>query len=144
MTTTECPLCNSMTTKLHLGDPKDREYFVTREVNSAFYNRCQDCRSLYQIPWPSIEETNTFYHANYQNYEKSKAPFISDFFLWLQRRNSKSFVNHVGKESLVLDFGCNQGQFLKLLAAEGCENLYGFDVVSLENHDNKDSGFTVM
>ena len=130
-----CPSCGSNSTKLYVLDPVDREYFVERTVNSR-YERCRNCLNLFQIPWPSIEETNTFYHKDYQNYVGVKAPFISVLFKKLQINSSKSFINEFGTSATVLDFGCNQGLFLESLFQLGCSNLHGFDVIEF-TVDNK-------
>jgi 2-polyprenyl-3-methyl-5-hydroxy-6-metoxy-1,4-benzoquinol methylase len=132
----KCPSCGSKTRKLHVSDPVDREYFVERIMNSR-YDRCENCLNLFQFPSPTIDETNNFYHKNYQNYVAIKVPFIAVLFKNLQRNLSKSFVNEFGISSIILDFGCNQGLFLELLFELGCTNLHGYDVVEFSGNNKK-------
>ena len=87
MTEFNCPSCDSNITLTHVLFPMDREYFVKRSLHST-YKICRDYSSLFQIPSPNIDETNTFYNNNYQNYEGIKAPFISWLFKKLQISNS--------------------------------------------------------
>ena len=124
-----CPACRSASFSVHVETPKDREYFVNRAAPAAIV-RCSDCRSLYQMPWPTATETDSFYTSDYQNYITTKAPLVSSLFKWNQRRAARTFIQKNGVKASVLDFGCNQGFFLRSLYEAGARSLVGFDVVS--------------
>lgn len=81
---------------------------------------------------PIEKEAAGFYTSNYQNYAKSSAPFVGQLFRIMSRRVAAQFAKQFGKFSNILDFGCNQGAFLEELSKQGCQNLYGYDVVPLE------------
>jgi 2-polyprenyl-3-methyl-5-hydroxy-6-metoxy-1,4-benzoquinol methylase len=130
-----CAACGADESSVHVAKPVDREYFVVRKAK-AHIDRCKRCQSLTQVPWPSIEETNTFYHENYQNYTKAASPVLGALFEYMHVRAATAFAAEFGKDSVVLDFGCNQGMFLRHLYNVGYRNLVGFDVVSPKDaHD---------
>lgn len=126
-----CPACHSPAATVFVAAPKDREYFVKR-ARPAQILRCQACRSLYQDPWPGAEEVEGFYGADYQNYTSTPVPLLGALNGAYQRRLGAAFLRAFsapGQDPAVLDFGCGQGGFLRVLAAAGCQRLTGFDFV---------------
>jgi len=136
----KCPVCLSQRLEVHVDSPLDREYFVARQCHSSYF-RCLECESLSLEPRPTAEETGTFYTAGYQNYSKTSAPLIGTLFAQLQQLSLKGFKSRFPVSSRVLDYGCNQGQFLKLLQQNGYQDLYGYDVVPLEAGANTGFAF---
>jgi len=108
--------------------PADREYFNRRAVPATIL-RCLSCRSLYQDPWPDPDELADFYGPDYQNYTTTSVPLLAQINEIYQRRISSAFIREYGREAAVLDFGCGQGAFLRMLADAGCRRLAGFDFV---------------
>lgn len=133
VTTPACPCCKS-SAKIYVSvhNPVDREYFVERLSKARFF-RCGNCASLFQDPWPSREEAGTFYHSNYQNYEEIKVPLLAYLFAALQSSTARIFLKNLKTDSAILDFGCNQGAFLRSLKLKGFSDLTGYDVVPLKN-----------
>lgn len=124
----KCPACRSEKYLEHVTHPKDLEYFIARKQNAKIL-RCTECLSLYQAPWPSTEETNSFYTSHYQNYTKSKVPLLSALYGFTMTLAAKQFLQTFGKNNAVLDFGCGQGAFLEMLFRQGCKDLAGYDVI---------------
>jgi SAM-dependent methyltransferase len=108
--------------------PVDREYFNVRRTPACIL-RCGSCRSLFQEPWPSDEEVQGLYAADYQNYASSRVPLLSRVASAYLRRGGARFVRRYGRDASILDFGCGQGGFLRVLARAGCARLAGFDFV---------------
>jgi SAM-dependent methyltransferase len=123
-----CPACQSDAASVFVANPVDREYFSERAV-SASIMRCEHCRSLFQAPWPTDEEVQAFYGPDYQNYTSTSVPLLSHVDAAYQRRQGAAFTRRFGRAARVLDFGCGQGGFLRVLAESGCTGLAGFDFV---------------
>ncbi len=123
-----CPACGCPEATLFVAAPLDREYFAHRTV-AALILRCDACQSLYQDPWPTAEEVQGFYGADYQNYTTTAVPLLAGVNAFYQRQLSATFLREFGADPAVLDFGCGQGGFLRELAAAGCRRLAGFDFV---------------
>jgi len=127
-----CPACHGTESTVFVAAPKDREYFASRTV-AACIRRCAACGSLYQDPWPGPAEVQGLYGADYQNYTSTSVPLLSSINDFYQRRQGADFLRRFGGRQAggpaVLDFGCGQGGFLRVLAAAGCTRLAGFDFV---------------
>lgn len=117
---------------MFVAAPRDREYFASRTV-AARIRRCAACASLYQDPWPATSEVQGLYGADYQNYTSTAVPLLASVNEFYQRRLGAAFLRQFGTADAggpaVLDFGCGQGGFLRVLAAAGCTRLAGFDFV---------------
>ncbi len=127
LNTAGCPACHALDTKPFVDTPQDNEYFVTRAVDCKIV-RCANCDALYQTPFPSAEETNSFYGADYQNYSGSKVPLLATIVEKQNRDFAEKFVSRYSKDCTVLDFGCGNGGFLKSLQTAGVRDLHGYDV----------------
>lgn len=127
-----CPACRGTESTVFVAAPKDREYFAGRTV-AARIRRCAACGSLYQDPWPAPSEVQGLYGADYQNYTSTSVPLLAGVNEIYQRRLAAGFLRRFGTGDpagpAVLDFGCGQGGFLRVLAAAGCTRLAGFDFV---------------
>lgn len=122
----DCPACGHRELEIVLNAPVDHEYFVER-AQPAIVMRCCACLSFFQNPWPSAEETATFYGSDYQNYTTTSAPFVSDLHRYYTQNTAKKFLTQYGSGSEILDFGCGHGAFLRSLADAGAKNLAGFE-----------------
>jgi SAM-dependent methyltransferase len=123
-----CPACRSTEAAVFVAAPADREYFNVRRVPASIV-RCGACASLYQRPFPTAEEVQGLYASDYQNYTSSCVPLLSRADAAYLRRSGAAFVRQYGRDASVLDFGCGQGGFLRMLAQAGCTRLAGFDFV---------------
>ena len=123
-----CPACLATQSSVFVQSPVDREYFCERSVSAAFM-RCATCRGLFQEPWPTADEVQTFYGPDYQNYTTTSVPLLSNVDAAYQRHQGAAFTRRFGRDAAVLDFGCGQGGFLRVLAEAGCSHLAGFDFV---------------
>ena len=121
-----CPACESSHTSVFVETPEDVEYFVKRSVD-AVVRRCHGCRSLFQDPWPSIEETSTFYGPHYNNYAVSNVPLLSSLHEIAQKKLVTHFMSLYGANARVLDYGCGHAGFLNTLQKEGCPSVAGYD-----------------
>src|SRR5687767_6831766 len=101
-----CPLCLSQSSKLHVDEPKDREYFVARSQPAAIL-RCLNCSSLYQSPKVSLDEANSFYTSTYQNYFQSGKSLLKSVATFFLNRAAQGFHLQWGSVgNRVLDYGC--------------------------------------
>ena len=123
---TPCPACQATRATLFVAQPRDLEYFNGRRVPTVVL-RCEECRSLFQDPWPGADEVQAFYGPDYQNYTATAVPLLARVDALYQRRQGAAFLARYGREASVLDFGCGQGGFLRALAQLGCTRLAGFD-----------------
>ena len=127
----QCPACHTTDSddfpfSSHVDSPKDREYFKTRKFPAKFL-KCVSCLSLFQDPWPSVDETREFYQTNYQNYGKSNVPLLPLLLNKWESLAAKKFVKSFRGNAHILDFGCGTGSFLNNLFDYGCTHLTGFD-----------------
>jgi len=123
-----CPACLATQSSVFVERPVDREYFSERGVPASFL-RCEICQSLFQDPWPTADEVQEFYSPDYQNYTTTSVPLLSNVDAAYQRQQGAAFTKRFGRDAAVLDFGCGQGGFLRVLAEAGCSQLAGFDFV---------------
>jgi SAM-dependent methyltransferase len=123
-----CPACQANESAVFVAAPRDLEYFTARSVPAAVM-RCRECRSLFQDPWPSAAEVRQFYGPDYQNYTSCSVPLLSRIDAAYQQRQGAGFLDRYGRDAAVLDFGCGQAGFLRVLARLGCTRLAGFDFV---------------
>jgi SAM-dependent methyltransferase len=123
-----CPACLATESSIFVERPVDREYFKHRDASASFL-RCANCSSLFQEPWPTAEEVQEFYGSDYQNYTTTSVPLLSSVDAAYQRQQGAAFTRRYGHDAAVLDFGCGQGGFLRVLSNADCSNLAGFDFV---------------
>jgi 2-polyprenyl-3-methyl-5-hydroxy-6-metoxy-1,4-benzoquinol methylase len=121
-----CPACNSTHSLVFVESPEDIEYFVQRKI-SAVVRRCQDCRSLFQDPWPTNDETSTFYGPHYNNYAVSKVPLLSTLHNIALKKEATRFASIYGAHAHVLDYGCGHAGFLNALQEIGGPSVAGYD-----------------
>ena len=100
-----CPICNSV-------ESKDCKPSGIKFENSIYnYFRCLDCQSIYLFPVPDdIALTKIYSKSNYHDCHYSN--FKPD-------NNSQSvqlLLNYLTSNSLVLDYGCGNGDFLSSLS----------------------------
>jgi len=126
MSSVACPACGHTASTVFAANPQDVEYFVRREM-PAVVRRCDDCRSLFQDPWPSEAETSTFYGPHYNYYAGSKVPLLSELHFAQNRMEAQRLVRRYGREARILDFGCGHCSLLNALKSIGSNNTYGFD-----------------
>ena len=108
--------------------PEDVEYYIVRE-KPAVVRRCTKCRSLFQCPWPSEEETATFYGPQYNYYAASKVPFLSKLHFAQNRMEADRLVAAYGCNARILDFGCGHCSLLNALHSIGCRNISAYDFI---------------
>ena len=136
-----CPACLGKTCKTDVENPQDVEYFSTRSV-TATYEKCLQCQSLFQSPWPSAEELGTLYPEDYQNYTKKDIALLSKFVDIQNKAVAKDFVKKFGANISVLDYGCGDGRFLQSLHELGLNDLVGYEPHTREDGIYKDFELT--
>ncbi len=121
-----CSLCNQTINTIYIDRPYDYEYFYERKIIGKFY-KCLNCKSLLQLPTPSLHEASLFYSTEYQNYLNPKFKILSKIYSAYLNSSVKYFINKYTPSISVLDFGCGPGYFAKALKDNGCEKVVAFD-----------------
>jgi SAM-dependent methyltransferase len=125
---TACPACGAERHSVFVATPVDRDYF-NRRADPARILRCDACASLFQDPWPTHDELQGLYQADYQNYAAATVPLLAALTRRYERYIARTFIGAHGRDAAVLDFGCGQGGFLRSLRDAGSTQLTGFDFV---------------
>ena len=140
---TACPVCRSDDSQIFVRNPRDYEYFMFREVDVALL-ACNHCGSIYQSPWPSVEELGTLYPLDYQNYTRKDVPLLSSLLGYMVQSAATGFIKAHGAEKRILDFGCGDGTFVKALAANGARDVTGFEPNARDNTVVFCEGFEIV
>lgn len=138
-----CPLCGSDESEVFVLNPRDYEYFMFRKVDAVLLI-CQHCCSIYQSPWPSVEEVKTIYPLDYQNYTRKDVPLLSSLLRYMVLLAATAFVKAHGAEKRILDFGCGDGTFVKALVANGARDVTGFEPNARESAVAFCDGFEIV
>lgn len=138
-----CPACYSSETAVFFETPQDYEYFTVR-VNEAQILKCATCGSIYQTPWPSEEETASFYPPDYQNYTRKDIPLLSNILKIFINSSAQKFIREFGIVNKLLDFGCGDGTFLESLSDMGMLDIVGFEPHERENAVIYEAGFSII
>lgn len=124
-----CPACGASEFRVLLV-AGDRRYRTT--LKSFQVVECNGCRLIHLEPLPSPEELHGYYPQTRLS-SLSTAPELSveALFKRLALRSHVRFFERALRESgetgLVLDVGCGEGYFLRLLQDAGVKKLVGLD-----------------
>lgn len=125
-----CPLCGCAQSKIFLENRPDHEYGIARKLD--YYPCCnKSCFHVFVFPLPSIEEIKTFY-AQYSTHDstplRGRSSIVKLISSWYSRKNLRDVFGcgELGQIS-VLDFGCGNGNFMRLLQSIGIESVVGYD-----------------
>src|SRR5262245_23685079 len=125
-----CPACLGRRAAVFVTRPKDFEGYA--ETDKTFVvMRCADCASIFLDPLPTIEDTKTFYPPDYMSKSDKGGLFRALTGAW-DRRAARTFAGRFGREAKVLDYGCGQGEFVKLLRSIGMTDVSGYDPMPKE------------
>lgn len=140
---TICPVCRSGEFEVFVRNPRDYEYFMSREADASLLV-CHHCGSIYQSPWPTLEELDTLYPPDYQNYTRKDVPLLSSLLSYMVQSAVSGFVKAHGSDKRILDFGCGDGTFVKALAANGARKVVGFEPNTRDNAVVSGDGFEIV
>lgn len=106
-----CPLCTS----------SELSSFLNAKEPNAIINYsfelivCKKCRLIYLNPKQRIEDFSLLYPSDYYKEVKGAAAILENFFL----SERKEIVEAFKKKGSLLDIGCGDGKFLKIMARNG-------------------------
>ncbi len=123
-----CPVCRGERTRPHWADLPDRLF---RATSARFtLHRCDDCRTLFVWPVPSMAELATFYPESYwigpsdaeRDTEARAQGGLLETYRRFVLRDHVRFVARVladqrraGMQVAMVDIGCGDGSFLEAL-----------------------------
>lgn len=126
--TTNCPVCNSTESKVHLESKNFRinmKPFTVKE--------CTSCSMRYTSPLPAENEIGEYYASeNYISHTGTKKGLINTLFhmvRFITIRSKFRLISKVGKGKKLLDVGAGNGVFLNFV------NQKGWDVNGVELDD---------
>lgn len=140
---TACHVCKSAKFEVFVRNPKDYEYFTSREADVSLLV-CRQCGSLYQFPWPTADEVQKFYPSDYQNYTRKDVPMLSFLLRHMVRLTVSGFIKAHGSDKRILDFGCGDGSFVKALVANDARKVVGFEPNARDNSVVAGNGFELV
>jgi SAM-dependent methyltransferase len=113
-----CPLCG------HSGPAEEAQPIRcnVRQYRERYFDvwRCAACKSLHCQPVDNLHE----YYANYPVRNQKLDYFSRAWYKNILRRLLKAGLTC---EHHIIDYGCNQGLFLKYLQEKGFKNCVGYD-----------------
>lgn len=109
----------------------DYEYKTSRR--EWIYVRCRECGLVYVNPRPAVSELGTIYPPHYYSFEETQheRALVSFFRRRLEAMKVRVFGRFVGEgPRRILDVGCGDGRFLKVLRDSGSDEweLEGIDI----------------
>lgn len=109
----KCSICKSNNLKF-LFKSKDPD-----NISTKYYSlyECNGCHTISIQPTPSNKELEKFYPTSY--YTHKHYGLLNKYFLKLR-------ANKIPKKNSILDIGCGEGSFLKLMKDKGY-NCYGLE-----------------
>ena len=126
--TTNCPVCNSTESKVHLESKNFRinmKPFTVKE--------CTSCTMRYTSPLPAENEIGEYYASeNYISHTGTKKGLINTLFhmvRFITIRSKFRLISKVGNGKKLLDVGAGNGVFLNFV------NKKGWDVNGVELDD---------
>lgn len=104
----------------------DREY---GHAYVAAFDRCGDCRTLFQRPMPGGDELLGFYPPEYHSQTGQGPVGHLRHTMRLRRLAALAPLGRMGPDQVVLDYGCGNGDFLVRAALRHPgPRYYGFEI----------------
>lgn len=125
-----CPICLSEKYSTFTACPEDFESYA-EITNRYVVMRCLKCEGLYLDPPPSTSEISKFYPKDYMS-KRAAGPLLLRMKKLWDKRSAMNFLKKYGADSLILDFGCGNGEFVSLLEDCGATNVCGYDPMPKE------------
>ena len=119
MSNATCPICSSV--KYCAILVADHEYNLKSET---CYNKCEDCKSIYQHPMPNTNELGALYPEHYHSLKPDSQ--ITKFKFKQRFKQVKRFIK---SDTVFLDYGCGDGSFIEFCGKlEPSVNFVGFEI----------------
>jgi len=130
-----CPVCGgiNLSSILEFESP---EILGTSLQDRLAIIECLTCKRVFNdLTNAEYEEILRYYNEEYSEDNLSKLDStvdcpgsMNEFTINRYRHTAKYLLNHISKDSRILDSGCAAGGFLYFLMTNGFSNLYGIDV----------------
>ena len=121
-----CRLCRGSENKIFIQNIK------TAHNDSFMLKICKNCSFISIFPIPTKKTLREYYDQNYwQAGEKRSSSFLSHLYKWRMINIVTSIRKRCQPPGKILDWGCGDGAFIKLLRAYGYD-CYGIDAYNEE------------
>lgn len=116
----------------YTNQTKEKSYIFKLKFNNKEYHyyKCNSCKIYFVHPIPSKEDLNNIYNQNYYSSFYMKKTDEDEEF----KRFYNKIKKYINLNDIILDYGCGDGKFLKLLTNKNYK-IFGTDLPSkmLEN-----------
>jgi 2-polyprenyl-3-methyl-5-hydroxy-6-metoxy-1,4-benzoquinol methylase len=121
-----CCLCGASNQQIILDN------LVTKYRDSFSLKKCRNCSYVSTNPIPSDQLLRRYYDHNYwQSGRLKKSAALKIFYKWRMSGIVSYIRQNTKSGSKILDWGCGDGSFVKLLRAHGYE-CFGLDAYAAE------------
>lgn len=121
-----CRLCGAKDHQLILDN------LVTKYHDSFALKKCRNCSYVSTYPVPSDQLLRRYYDQNYWQSSETKTHVpLNTFYKWRMAGIVSDIRQYAKPGSKILDWGCGDGSFVKLLRSHGYD-CYGLDAYAAE------------
>ena len=132
-----CGLCGGKSRRIILDD------IITRYNDRFRLNQCDNCALVTTSPMPSDKMLQQYYDQDYWQSGQLKSSNSLDTLYRLRMTPIVSAIRkHATHESKILDWGCGDGSFIRLLRSFGL-HCFGIDAYKKDLNDPQMSATTI-
>ncbi|OGV35660.1 MAG: hypothetical protein A2020_00410 [Lentisphaerae bacterium GWF2_45_14] len=138
-----CPMCKNEKTFLVNAQPEDFEYAVI--ANDTFkICRCDDCRSEFLFPRPTVEQLVSFYPADYHAYNDDHGFVAGTLVSMREKKRAAAYIKLFPKAPVrIFDVGCGDCRHFDSIRKFGDFEFGGVELNSRMAEAGRKRGYQV-